>query len=87
MPEGQLTELDYLLPPDNTGDEDDDGGSGSVYEIVKLTVNQTATVERQAFDATLRISNGYPSYALQNVNVQVVLTDADGIVVPRQNMS
>ncbi len=81
MPEGQMTELDYLLPPP-ADQQLEDGAGNSVYEIVKLTLNQTATIERQAFDATLRISNGYPSYALQNVNVQVVLTDADGGVVP-----
>jgi hypothetical protein len=81
MPEGQLSELDYLLPPPANPEEEEEAGN-SVYEIVKLTLNQTATIERQAFDATLRISNGYPSYALQSVNVQVVLTDEDGVTVP-----
>ena len=57
-------------------------GGNSVYEIVKLSLAQTATIERQAFDATLRISNGYPSYSLQNVNVKVLLKDEDGVEVP-----
>jgi hypothetical protein len=78
LPEGQMEELDYLLPPPSGGPGGDSGEGGSVYEIVKLTLNQTATLERQAFDATLRISNGYPAYALQNLSVNVMVVDEEG---------
>ncbi|MDR1157179.1 MAG: PKD domain-containing protein, partial [Oscillospiraceae bacterium] len=80
MPEGlEVEEIAYILFPDETGvripEEKPDGGQ--VYETVKMELKQTASLERQAFDAELTITNNYPSQTLSNVSVQVIVERAD----------
>jgi len=45
---------------------------------VKLEISQEVTLERQAFDAHMRIKNDLEGLSLTNVNVDVVFTDAEG---------
>lgn len=50
----------------------------SVCARVKLEIAQSLTLERQAFDAHMRINNGLDNLALQQVRVDVTFTDANG---------
>ncbi|KNY26204.1 APHP domain protein [Pseudobacteroides cellulosolvens ATCC 35603 = DSM 2933] len=85
--DAEIEEVDYLI---GRGDgkpalpESGQSGKGT-YEIVTLSLDQTATLERQAFNATLKISNGYVAYALANMAVKVVVTDKDGKDVTGNN--
>ena len=45
---------------------------------MKLDINQELTLERQAFEAHMRINNGLTQIALENVSVVVNFTDKDG---------
>jgi beta-lactamase superfamily II metal-dependent hydrolase/chitodextrinase len=83
MPEGQIEELDYLNSMDGFGGGS--GDSGNVNGIITLKLDQTATLERQAFNATLKVTNGYPVYSLQNLSVRVQITDTDGNDVTNKN--
>jgi hypothetical protein len=48
---------------------------------VKIEIAQELTLERQAFDATLRIENGVTTAALESIGVEVVVTAEDGTPV------
>jgi hypothetical protein len=48
---------------------------------VKIEIKQELTLERQAFDAHMRINNGLSHIALENVNIAVRFSDADGNTV------
>jgi hypothetical protein len=48
---------------------------------VKIEIRQELTLERQGFDAHMRITNGLPQAALEGVDIQVSFTDADGTPV------
>ncbi|MGI6358055.1 MAG: CARDB domain-containing protein [Bacillota bacterium] len=72
-------------PPRAGGPLDTGGGGGGgggdaagVYEVVELKLDQKATLERQAFNATLKVTNGYSNKSLENLAVRVVVTDLDG---------
>ena len=54
----------------------------SVCARVKIEIKQELTLERQAFDAHLRVNNGLSHITLENVRVDVIFTDADGNPVP-----
>jgi hypothetical protein len=49
----------------------------SLCATVKIEIVQELTLERQAFDARMRISNGLDTLALQNVSVDVRFADDD----------
>ena len=53
----------------------------SVCARVKIEIKQELTLERQAFDAELRIANSLPSTPLTHVEVQVKVTDENGVPV------
>ncbi|WP_368566299.1 hypothetical protein, partial [Pseudoxanthomonas sp. UTMC 1351] len=53
----------------------------SVCARVKIEIKQELTLERQAFDAEMRITNSLPATALTNVNVDVKVTDETGAPV------
>ncbi|MCJ7547061.1 MAG: hypothetical protein MUP30_09625 [Deltaproteobacteria bacterium] len=55
--------------------------AGSVCAEVKLEISQELTLERQAFDAHMRITNGLTNISLQAVNIEVRFTDANGATV------
>ena len=48
---------------------------------VKVEIRQELTLERQAFDAMMRINNGLDTLAVENVAVTVNFTDENGIPV------
>ena len=50
----------------------------SVCARVKIEIKQELTLERQAFDAEMRITNSLPATALTQVEVQVRVTDENG---------
>ena len=54
----------------------------SVCARVKIEIKQELTLERQAFDAHLRVNNGLSHITLENTRVDVIFTDADGKPVP-----
>ncbi len=53
----------------------------SVCARVKIEIRQEVTLERQAFDAHMRINNGLELNTLDNVGVDVRFTDEDGETV------
>lgn len=50
----------------------------TVCARVKIEIKQELTLERQAFDAEMRITNTLPSTALDRVHVDVWVTDEAG---------
>jgi hypothetical protein len=54
----------------------------SVCARVKIEIKQELTLERQAFDAHLRVNNGLSHITLENARVDVTFTDAEGNPVP-----
>jgi hypothetical protein len=48
---------------------------------VKIEIAQELTLERRAFDATLRIENGVTTAALECIGVEVLVTAEDGTPV------
>lgn len=50
----------------------------SVCARVKIEIQQEMTLERQAFDAHMRINNGLSHIILENVRVEVLFYDRDG---------
>ena len=50
----------------------------SVCAVVKIEIKQELTLERQAFDANMIISNGLDDIALENVGIAVQFTDETG---------
>lgn len=55
--------------------------SNSLCAVVKIEIRQELTLERQAFDAHMRINNGLPHISLENVNVVVTFADEEGTPV------
>ncbi len=53
---------------------------GAVCAEVKIEIKQTVSFERQAFDATLRVRNGLDTFAVEQVVVDVRITDDSGNV-------
>jgi hypothetical protein len=54
----------------------------SLCARVKIEIRQELTLERQAFDARMKISNGLPDRALENITIAVGFTDEEGNPVP-----
>lgn len=54
----------------------------SVCARVKIEIKQELTLERQAFDAEMRITNSLPTTSLTEVDVDVKVTDELGLPVP-----
>lgn len=65
-----------LLIPAATAIADD-----SVCARVKIEILQELTLERQAFDAHMRINNGLTGITLENVGIVVNFADKDGNTV------
>ncbi len=53
-------------------------GEESVCARVKIQIDQELTLERQAFDAHMRITNGLTFVALEDVKIEVSFADEDG---------
>ncbi|MBP7830411.1 MAG: hypothetical protein KA248_10880 [Kiritimatiellae bacterium] len=54
----------------------------TVCAKVNMDVKQDLTLERQAFDAEVKIHNGYTTMFLQDVEVKIWITDLAGNLVP-----
>jgi len=67
-----LSYLSFLFPISSFASDE------SICAEVKLDVKQGMTLERQAFDAHMRISNGFSHITLGNVDVDVRFSDEDG---------
>jgi len=52
--------------------------NNSLCATVKIEIKQELTLERQAFEASMKISNGLDSFALNNVSVTLNFSDAEG---------
>ena len=50
----------------------------SVCARVKIEINQELTLERQGFDAHMRVKNGLSHITLENASVDVIFNDAEG---------
>ncbi len=46
--------------------------------VVKIEIQQELSLERQAFEATMRITNSLDSMALENINIEVLFEDKAG---------
>jgi hypothetical protein len=51
--------------------------AGGACAEVKVEIRQSMTLERQAFDAMMKINNGFEAIALSNVTIQVQFFDAN----------
>ncbi len=47
---------------------------------VTVQLNQTLTMTREAFTGTLGIFNGHPTDAMDSLSVDILITDADGVL-------
>ena len=54
----------------------------SLCSTVKIEILQEMTLERQAFEAHMRITNGHKDLSLTEVEVNVLFKDSDGEPVP-----
>lgn len=50
----------------------------TVCSVVRIEIRQELTLERQAFDAHMRITNGLDTTALEDIEINVWFLDADG---------
>lgn len=53
----------------------------TVCATVKIEIKQELTLERQAFDAEMRINNTIDTLAIENVGVEIKVTDEAGVPV------
>ena len=49
--------------------------ASAICATVKIEIQQTLTLERQAFDATMKIHNGFTEIPLEAVSISVLFTD------------
>ncbi len=56
--------------------------AGSMCAEVKIQINQHATLERQAFDARMKINNGLSDISLKDIDVNIKFYDSEGNPVP-----
>ncbi|WP_143327017.1 hypothetical protein [Vandammella animalimorsus] len=50
---------------------------GAVCAEVKIVIEQKLSLERQAFDARMVITNGLPDQKLQDVHVELLFMDGN----------
>lgn len=50
----------------------------SLCAVVKIEISQELTLERQAFEANMRITNSLDSMALEQVKINILFEDSDG---------
>lgn len=53
----------------------------SLCAVVKIEIAQELTLERQAFEANMRITNSLDSMPLENININIEFEDGDGNTV------
>lgn len=59
----------------------DVANAAAVCAVVKIEIKQELTLERQAFDATMRINNALDTLSLENVAINVNFEDENGVSV------
>lgn len=52
--------------------------TSSVCASISLSISQTMTMTRQAFDGTLKVFNGHESEAMKDVKLNLIIRDEDG---------
>lgn len=57
------------------------GRAEALCASVKIEIQQELTLEREGFDASMKIMNGFEGVALSNVSITVLFADADGVSV------
>ncbi|MCX4024716.1 discoidin domain-containing protein [Endozoicomonas sp. SM1973] len=50
----------------------------SLCAVVKIEISQELTMERQAFEASMRISNTLDTFALENIKINLSIQDSEG---------
>jgi hypothetical protein len=65
-----------LIPASHVIADDD-----SICARVKFEIKQSLSLERQAFYAHMRVTNGLSHIPIENVNIDVVFTDENGNVI------
>ncbi len=63
----------------------DASATSGICAVVKIEIRQELTLERQAFDAHMRINNGLSHLPLENVRVEVTFADENGNAVLATN--
>ena len=87
---GNIREVEFEMPEGGDGEAEEfekmgDGGlpgfgSDTVTEVVKLEIRQTATLEREGFDAQLELTNGMDR-ELVSLSISPRVTDEAGVDV------
>lgn len=72
---GLLAMAGFLAAPGSVAQE-------TVCARVKIEIQQELTLERQAFDAQMKINNTTDTGVIENVSVEVKVTDENGTPVP-----
>ncbi len=55
--------------------------SDTVCAVVKIEIAQELTLERQAFDANMTITNGLDTASIDNISINVTFTDENGAAI------
>ncbi|HNQ90137.1 MAG TPA: CARDB domain-containing protein [Verrucomicrobiota bacterium] len=79
--EGEGGDGPELPPPAELGGGEQDEG---VTEVVSLRIPQKAALEREAFDCTLELTNGYARKSMDNLVITLRVEDAQGRDVTSQ---
>lgn len=78
--EGYSTTVAYWNQASSDAQAFMNSGSGSVCASVKIEIDQTMVLTRQAFRGTLTVSNGSPADDMDDVRLNLVVTDSLGNV-------
>lgn len=72
---GEMLDKEYRLLMENL-----DENNNSVCASISLQFSQTMAMTRQAFRGTLTVQNGHESVAMQDVKLDLVVSDEDGVI-------
>lgn len=75
MGAGQIAAILFALGGSGVTAE---GAQQSFCAEVQMVIEQTLTLERQAFDAHMRIRNGIRAFSLDDIKIDVTVTDTNG---------
>ena len=78
--ETTLEYLEYAMEEYETGEEERNASKSSVCASIKLQINQTMTMTRQAFLGTLTVFNGHESEPMTDIKLDLKVTNPDGDV-------
>ena len=72
--------LDNAIKEYGVGEEERQSSKSSVCASIKLQINQTMTMTRQAFLGTLTVFNGHESEPMTDIKLDLKVTNTDGDV-------